>query len=138
MRADISQLGFLATHHKIENIDDFCSADVRFFIYRDPFERVVSLFQNKLIMCAGNTDVFRDYKRVTGKYPAEATFTDFVFDYLDIEVDVLDLIAAHNTAICSRCNTHTQFKWTIYANKSPLSHKMYAMYARQTVLLPSC
>jgi hypothetical protein len=65
--------------------------DCRFFIYRDPIERVVSLFNNKFVQQTGHEDIFASYRRVTGQPPGDATFQDFVRDYLrrdDSDIDV--------------------------------------------------
>jgi len=59
------------------------------FVYRDPFERAVSVFQNKFLDKSGNGDIFYSFKAQTGKDPHTATFRDFV-TYLKTPFEELD------------------------------------------------
>lgn len=58
------------------------AAKWRIYVYREPFERSVSLFRNKLIMQEGSTDLVADFERVTGFDAENATFEHFVTSYL--------------------------------------------------------
>jgi len=53
----------------------------RFFIYRDPIERVVATFNDKFIQRSersGYADIFSNYFKITGQNPDSASFDDFV------------------------------------------------------------
>jgi hypothetical protein len=58
------------------------AAKWRIYVHRDPFERAVSLFRNKLVMREGDRDFIPDFERVTGQDADEATFEQFVTAYL--------------------------------------------------------
>ena len=53
-----------------------------FFIYRDPIERIFSLYKDKFILRRGNTGIFISYQKLTQNSPETASFNDFVEDYL--------------------------------------------------------
>lgn len=61
------------------------------FVYRDPVERIISLFKNKFIQRKGHEDIFRNYRDLTGVAPEQATFRHFVLDYLRPNFRSLDL-----------------------------------------------
>ena len=76
-----SQLEFMAQHHKIRSAELLQNCEARIFVYRDPFERVISVFVNKFVVQTGNTAIFKNYKEVTGKDPGAATFETFLKEY---------------------------------------------------------
>lgn len=55
--------------------------DNAFFIYRDPIERIVSLFVSKLVQRDRHADIAKNYERLVGSLDA-ATFDTFVLTYL--------------------------------------------------------
>lgn len=61
------------------------------FVYRDPVERIVSLFKNKFIMRDGHEDLFRGYEELAGEAPEKTTFRRFVGTYLRPDLRQLDL-----------------------------------------------
>ncbi len=75
-------IGYLVRNCSARSLAEARSAQWRIFVYRDPFERVASLFRNKLIMQDGAVDFLRSYSKVTGSDPAEASFSSLVKDYL--------------------------------------------------------
>lgn len=52
--------------------------DHAIFVYRDPFDRLVSAFVNKFIERSGHRDIFDNFWEVSGQRPETATFRDFV------------------------------------------------------------
>lgn len=76
-----SQLEFMGQHHKIRSVDVLEQCDTRIFVYRDPFERVISVFVNKFVSQTGNAAIFQNYQEVTGQDPRLATFESFLRDY---------------------------------------------------------
>ncbi|WP_287123979.1 glycosyltransferase [Chromohalobacter sp.] len=56
----------------------------RVFIYRDPVERVFSVYKNKLIQQDGAEDLLEKLSKVTGRDPGLMTFDDFVNDYVTL------------------------------------------------------
>lgn len=54
----------------------------RIYVYRDPFERMVSLFRNKLVARERSSDFIADFQQVTGREAEHATFEEFVTIYL--------------------------------------------------------
>jgi hypothetical protein len=84
------KIDFLISHRMLRSsqVDD---CDKMVFVYRDPYERVVSLYKNKFIQMDGHEDLFKSYRAVTTKDPEEATFHEFVHDYLRPNFRELDL-----------------------------------------------
>lgn len=76
-----SHLDFMGEHHKIRTADMLDSCDTKIFVYRDPFERVISVFVNKFVVQTGNTAIFDNYRAALGKNPQNATFENFVKEY---------------------------------------------------------
>lgn len=56
----------------------------RIFIYRDPVERVFSVYKNKLIQQDGAEDLLISLNKVTGRNPGLMTFDDFINDYVSL------------------------------------------------------
>ena len=81
----------LARFARLRNLRDVERADEVFFVYREPVERVISMFNNKVVAERGNEDARSNIERQTGR-PLEAlTFRSFVEDYvaqLDAELDL--------------------------------------------------
>ena len=75
-------IGFLQKNFGTNRVADVRSADWRVFVYRDPFDRAVSLFRNKMVMPDDARDFLRSYAEVTGSDPLDATFDKFVRSYL--------------------------------------------------------
>jgi len=75
-------LPFLTGTYAPASISQVLAARWRIFVYRDPFERTVSLFRNKMVMAKGARDFLTSYAAVTGGDPEDATFKDFVLNYL--------------------------------------------------------
>lgn len=72
---------FLRQHHAVPSQSAIESADCRILVYRDPVERMRSLYLNKFVQKKDAVDILRSYRAVTGRDPASARFEDFVFDY---------------------------------------------------------
>jgi len=69
---------------------DIATCDRLIFVYRDPIERVVSLYKNKFIVRNGNTNIFGTYEKLTGSRPEKASFQTFVTDYFKNDFSLLD------------------------------------------------
>lgn len=77
-------------HFKIHPDDfNFDKVDDLVFVYRDPFERIVSLFLNKFVEGKGAEDIQRNFEQVCSKSAGDASFEDFL-DYLSREFSLLD------------------------------------------------
>jgi len=100
MFMDIAPKG--AVRHQNQRPIDFLQKNMRLrrkhirtcdrliFVYREPVERIVSLYKNKFIMRSGNKDIFKTYEKLTGTPPEEASFQSFVRDYFKNDFSVLD------------------------------------------------
>lgn len=73
---------FLRKHHSVPTIKALRSAERRILIFRDPVERIQSLFVNKFLQRSGAVGIFRSYRAVTGRDPTEASFQDFITNYV--------------------------------------------------------
>lgn len=76
-----SQLEFMGQFHKIRTAEMLESCDTRIFVYRDPFERAISVFVNKFVVQTGNTAIFENYRQETNSNPNAATFESFLRTY---------------------------------------------------------
>jgi hypothetical protein len=76
-----SELNFMNTHHRIKTADRLADCEECVFVYRDPFERAISVFVNKFVVWTGNGAIFKDYEAATGANPEDATFETFLNVY---------------------------------------------------------
>ncbi|MGF1522999.1 MAG: sulfotransferase family 2 domain-containing protein [Leptolyngbyaceae cyanobacterium] len=83
-------LQYILQHHRCQYPQDFTQADHIIFVHRDPIDRIISLFINKFIQQRGNTDIFNNYRAMTGSDPRAANFRDFVESYLPKDMKKLD------------------------------------------------
>ncbi|MES3675212.1 glycosyltransferase [Halomonas elongata] len=58
------------------------SFENKVFVYRDPVERVFSVYKNKLIQQDGAEDLLEKLSKASGRDPGLFTFCDFVNDYV--------------------------------------------------------
>lgn len=72
----------MAHNHLVKWAEEADKVSSKIFIYRDPLERVVSVFKNKFIQESGAVDITKDFLNVTGKNVEECTFYDFIFLYV--------------------------------------------------------
>lgn len=86
----VGELTFLKKYHRVKSKAEISTYKHIIFIYRDPIERVASLFRNKFIMMDRNSDIFDSYRHVTGQNPETATFNEFVTLYLCQNMKKLD------------------------------------------------
>ncbi|MCK7546299.1 sulfotransferase family protein [Marinobacter bryozoorum] len=56
----------------------------RLFVYRDPIERVFSVYKNKLIQQDGAEDLLARLETVAGRDPALLTFDEFVHEFVSL------------------------------------------------------
>lgn len=77
-----NSINFLFRHHKSSFPQDISNADHTIFVYRDPIERIVSLFKNKFIQQIGASDILKNYSKITGRDSRNDSFRDFVNYYL--------------------------------------------------------
>lgn len=54
----------------------------KLFVYRDPIDRVFSVYKNKLIQQDGAKDLLKRLEKVVGRDPALLTFDEFVHEYV--------------------------------------------------------
>lgn len=73
-----ANLEFLREHHGIPSPDDIRPDDISFFVYRDPWDRLVSLYLNKFVAGPDRTDIGASYQKWTGQDSNSASFSDFV------------------------------------------------------------
>lgn len=57
-------------------------SDISIFIYRDPFERIVSLFENKFVEARGEEAIRANFTKITGETVDSTSFAHFVTRYL--------------------------------------------------------
>lgn len=88
-RSGERRIDFMIRHHMMRSADA-PTCDRIVFVYRDPVERIVSLFKNKFIMRDGHEDLFRSYADVMNEDPDKASFRRFVMDYLRSDFRSLD------------------------------------------------
>jgi hypothetical protein len=62
-----------------------------FFVYRDPFERIASLYLDKLVLGRGSADIVRDVAQKSGRDPLSLSFQDFVQEYLSKHYPAVDV-----------------------------------------------
>jgi hypothetical protein len=85
-----NNLKFLATHHRATNIEQLGEIDCSFFVYRSPLERLSSCYVNKFIQRKGASDIFNNFTKTTDIDCDEATFRQFVFEYLPLGDSKID------------------------------------------------
>lgn len=85
-----NEMKFMKKYHRVRGAGNVSRYKNVIFVYRNPFERVVSAFRHKFIMMAGEADVFRNYRKVTGKNPYAANFNEFVSHYLTTDPGRVD------------------------------------------------
>jgi hypothetical protein len=76
------RIRFLTRHHSARLPADLQRVDHSIFVYREPSERIVSLYKNKFIQRSGAADILASYREITGRTPEAASFTEFVTHYL--------------------------------------------------------
>ena len=79
-----SDLKAMARFHLLKNKADIQKCSNRIFVYRDPVDRVVSVYKNKFIQRSGATDILKDYYDKTGLDPDECTFEVFIKEYVSL------------------------------------------------------
>lgn len=84
------KIDYMISHQMLRSRDAH-RCDRMVFVYRDPVERVISLFKNKFIMRDGHEDLFRTYAALAGEDPQDTTFRNFVQNYLSADFRKLDL-----------------------------------------------
>jgi hypothetical protein len=87
-QAEEGQMEFMARCHRARE-GDVRSADDRIAVLRKPHSRMISVFRNKFIQQAGNTDIFNNFREVVGS-PQDCTFRAFVHQYLVLPQEQLD------------------------------------------------
>jgi hypothetical protein len=63
--------------------------DIRIFIYRDPFQRLLSAFLNKFVRQEDSTVVLDNFEKLTGRSANEASFSDLL-GYIEHDLDSID------------------------------------------------
>ena len=87
------QIEFLRKYHLVRTYECLERCDASLFVFRDPYERLISAYLNKFVARRGNADLFRDFRTTLGKDPESASFRDFVdlycIDFARRDVHVL-------------------------------------------------
>ena len=65
-----SELAFLDRHHLIRDIATLGACDLRLLVYRDPYERLVSIYLNKLVARSSAEGILKNFAAVTQYGPA--------------------------------------------------------------------
>lgn len=85
-----SEIRFMTRHHSVQSVREIAAADHVVFVYRDPIERIASLFLNKFVAQKGSKDIFAHYEKRTNHDPNAASFQDFAYRYLSSGVRSID------------------------------------------------
>lgn len=77
----LSEMAFMVRHHRATDAE---LSSPMVLVLRDPFERIASAFLNQFIMRLGRneTELHESVARVTGKRPADLSFTTFLKAYV--------------------------------------------------------
>ena len=84
-----SEFHFLKVFHSAPLLEN--SNALSFFIYRDPLERIISLYVNKFIVMSGYEDIYKDVYDKIKEDPMQLTFHNFVFNYLGANYPHVDV-----------------------------------------------
>ncbi len=76
-----NQMTFMGEHHRLESTQEIMDCNERIFVYRDPNERLISLYINKFVSRDQNDHIFRRFEEETNLSPDKASFRDFVMVY---------------------------------------------------------
>ncbi|KJZ18500.1 sulfotransferase family 2 domain-containing protein [Loktanella sp. S4079] len=88
-RPDERPIDFMRRHHVMHEAD-FDQCDHLIVVYRDPVERIMSMFRNKFIAVNGAEDIHRNFVALEGREPVNASFRYFVERYLQRDFKRLD------------------------------------------------
>lgn len=80
--------------------------DVTFFIYRDPIERIISLFNSKFVQRMGHADIAASYERVTGLHFEDSSFDSMVLSYMQSGQPLDPHLASQASHLASIRYTH--------------------------------
>ena len=72
-----------------KDLNDVSAYDNTMFVYRNPLDRLISVFTNKFIANKGAKDIARNFENLTGLDFDEATFSDFM-SYAQNDFEKLD------------------------------------------------
>ncbi|MCA0997315.1 sulfotransferase family 2 domain-containing protein [Alloyangia pacifica] len=89
LRDDERPIDFMRRYHRLTSAE-LAACDNLIFVFRDPVQRMLSMFRNKFIAGSGAEDIRRSYEKTTGKPVETATFRDFITDYLSRDFALLD------------------------------------------------
>lgn len=81
-------LQFMLDYHEERSLTALEKCDYRIFVYRDPYDRIASLFLNKIVERKNAEDLRQSIRSVSDKNPEKMSMYDFVFLYLRSGVDV--------------------------------------------------
>ncbi|MFC6669102.1 sulfotransferase family 2 domain-containing protein [Marinobacterium aestuariivivens] len=82
---ELPSIGCMAKHAQVKDLrpDEIDQRfNIKLFVYRDPIDRVFSVYKNKLIQQDGATDLFRGLRKVVQRHPGLLTFDEFVNKYV--------------------------------------------------------
>lgn len=82
-------IDFMRRYHRL-TLPELQGCDHLIFVYRDPVERMLSMFRNKFIARSGAEDIRRSYARITGQSVDDSSFRQFIDSYLTADIARLD------------------------------------------------
>ena len=88
-RADERPIDFMRRHHLMTE-SDLAQCDRLVLVYRDPVQRIMSMFRNKFIAVNGAVDIHRNFERLEERRADEITFRYFVERYLQRDFHQVD------------------------------------------------
>jgi len=77
-----SRLKGMEKYHRVKAPVQAANVKNRVFVYRDPIERVISVFKNKFIQLSGANDIIKNFSEVSGVNVEECSFNGFVENYV--------------------------------------------------------
>ena len=89
-----NRLKGMAKYHKIANASEAHRVPERIFVFRDPIERVVSIFKNKFIQQSGAQEIIKNFSNFSQYKIEDLTFNIFVNEYIK-KIEEGYLIDAH-------------------------------------------
>lgn len=86
---DGSAFRFMRKFHTLAS-DQIGTCDEAIFVYRDPYDRLISTYINKFVQRTGNKDITGNFAKIVEKDPNTATFREFAQTYARSPFEVRD------------------------------------------------
>ena len=75
-------MDFMRKHHSLQSLQQFLSAQYRILVLREPLDRLVSCWNNKMVQQSANEDICGNIRMLTGMDVEKISFRDFVVRYV--------------------------------------------------------